>query len=152
MVYRKATLQDVETLVQMRQTQLMDEGSVPRYSIDDELLDFFTESLTSGAMVEWVAEDGDEIVATAAIVFYQFPPGYTNKSGRKGYVTNMYTKNAYRGQGIASTLLGKLAEEAKAAGIDKIWLGASPMGRPVYERFGFKDSPNWLELDLTDEE
>lgn len=148
MQYRKAGLPDVDTLVQLRKAQLLDEGATVNYSIDAELRAFFIEQLTAGTLVEWVAEDGGEIVATAAIVFYAFPPSYTNKNGRRGYITNMYTKPSHRGRGLASTLLGKLADEARAAGVSKLWLGASAMGRPVYERFGFVDSHNWLELDI----
>lgn len=60
----------------------------------------------------------------------------------------MYTKNAYRGKGIATTLLTKLVEEAKSLGIKKIWLGASKLGRPVYKKFGFKETDEWMELEL----
>ncbi|NLW77964.1 MAG: GNAT family N-acetyltransferase [Ruminococcaceae bacterium] len=148
MTYRKAGLQDVETLMQLRKTQLIDEAIAPNCNIDAELRAFFIETLGNGSMVEWAAEDGGEIVATAAVVFYQFPPTYTNKSGKKGYVTNMYTRPSHRKQGLASVLLGKLVAEAKQAGITRLWLGASKMGRPVYEKFGFADSPNWLEMDL----
>jgi GNAT superfamily N-acetyltransferase len=58
----------------------------------------------------------------------------------------MYTKENYRGRGIATNLLIKLVDEAKTSGISKIWLGASKMGRPVYKKFGFKESDEWLEL------
>lgn len=60
----------------------------------------------------------------------------------------MYTKPEYRGRGIATSMLARLAEEAKRRGVKKLWLGASKMGRPVYEKFGFKDSGGWLELNI----
>jgi GNAT superfamily N-acetyltransferase len=98
--------------------------------------------------VEWVAEENNVIIATAAIVFYEFPPSYTNESGIKGYITNMYTAPAYRGRGIAASLLDKLRTEAKERKVQLLWLNASKMGRPVYQRLGFKDSYDWMELRL----
>lgn len=60
----------------------------------------------------------------------------------------MYTKNDYRGKGIATSLLTKLVDEAKNLNITKMWLGASKLGRPVYKKFGFKETDEWMELEL----
>lgn len=149
MIYRKASSVDTGKLVEIRKLQLIDEGIEPTIDIDDELTDFFENKLADGSLVEWVVEDKNEIVATAAIVFYQFPPTYTNKTGWKGYITNMYTRNDYRKQGIATMLLEKLVEEAKRRGVKKLWLGASKLGRPVYEKFGFRETGEWLDMDIT---
>lgn len=148
MKFRKATINDIETLMELRKKQLVDEGIEPSINIDMELKEFFHKKLQEGSLIQWVVEDNQEIIACGAVVFYEFPPSYTNKSGKKAYITNMYTKEDYRGQGIATSLLTKLVEEVKNAGITKIWLGASKMGRPVYKRFGFKETDEWLELNL----
>lgn len=149
MIYRKASSVDTGKLVEIRKQQLIDEGIEPTIDIDDELMDFFENKLADGSLIEWVVEDNNEIIASAAIVFYQFPPTYTNKTGWKGYITNMYTRNDYRKQGIATMLLEKLVEEAKYRGIKKLWLGASKLGRPVYEKFGFRETGEWLDMDIT---
>ncbi|MGK3723205.1 GNAT family N-acetyltransferase [Priestia megaterium] len=148
MKFRKATANETDQLIYLRKKQLVDEGIEPNQEIDTELKEFFTNKMSDGSLVEWIVEDNDEIIATGAIVFYEFPPTYTNKSGKKAYITNMYTKESYRGQGIATKLLTKLVAEAKTAGIIKIWLGASKLGRPVYKKFGFKEADEWLELDI----
>jgi len=146
--FRKATVNEIDQLIYLRKKQLVDEGIEPNQEIDTELKEFFTNKMSDGSLVEWIVEDNDEIIATGAIVFYEFPPTYTNKSGKKADITNMYTKESYRGQGIATKLLTKLVAEAKTAGIIKIWLGASKLGRPVYKKFGFKEADEWLELDI----
>ena len=148
MKFRKATVNEIDQLIYLRKKQLVDEGIEPNQEIDTELKEFFTNKMSDGSLVEWIVEDNDEIIATGAIIFFEFPPTYTNKSGKKAYVTNMYTKESYRGQGIATKLLTKLVAEAKTAGIIKIWLGASKLGRPVYKKFGFKETDEWLELDI----
>ncbi|PES34772.1 GNAT family N-acetyltransferase [Priestia megaterium] len=148
MKFRKATVNEIDQLIYLRKKQLVDEGIEPNQEIDTELKEFFTNKMGDGSLIEWIVEDNDEMIATGAIIFFEFPPTYTNKSGKKAYITNMYTKKNYRGQGIATKLLTKLVAEAKTAGIIKIWLGASKLGRPVYKKFGFKETDEWLELDI----
>lgn len=148
MRYRRAAIQEIDKLAELRKQQLADEGISADKDIDAELQDFFTKKMNDGTLVEWIAEEEDEIIATAAIVFYEFPPTYTNKSGIKGYITNMYTMPEYRGRGLASSLLEKLVAEAKERGVEKLWLGASKMGRPVYLKFGFKETNEWLEMNI----
>ncbi|WP_083402272.1 GNAT family N-acetyltransferase [Bacillus sp. MUM 116] len=148
MKYRKANLDDLYKLIDLRKKQLVDEGIEPNIDIDTELNDFFINKLSDGSLIQWLVEDNEEIIAGGAVIFYEFPPTYTNKSGKKAYITNMYTKENYRGQGIATNLLTKLVDETKNAGITKIWLGASKLGRPVYKKFGFKETDEWLELNF----
>lgn len=148
MNYRKASLDDVDQLIALRKRQLVDEGIEPTIDINEELREFFHHKLSDGTLVQWLVEDEKEIIACGAIIFYDFPPSYTNKSGKKGYICNMYTNENYRGQGIATQLLHELVDEAKQLGITKIWLGASKLGMPVYKKFGFKESDDWLELNM----
>lgn len=148
MEYRKATLGDIETLVRLRKIQLIDEGLEPNTEIDGELFAFFENKLASGELIQWLAEDDGEIVGCGAVIFYDFPPSYTNVTGRKAYFANMYTKDDYRGQGIASHILNLLVEEVKKTGITNIWLIASTLGKPVYKKFGFQEADNILELKI----
>ena len=148
MNYRTATLDDIEVLVELRKKQLVDEGIDANKDINEELTNFFRKKLDDHSLIEWVVSGNDTIIATAAIVFYEFPPTYTNKSGVKGYITNMYTVPEYRGKGIATSLLDKLVEEAKTRKVEKLWLSASKLGRPVYLKYGFKETNEWLELEI----
>ncbi|MEQ2528317.1 GNAT family N-acetyltransferase [Robertmurraya yapensis] len=148
MKYRKASIDDIVQLMDLRKRQLLDEGIEPTIDIDMELREFFRHKLSDGSLIQWLVEDEQNIVACGAIVFYDFPPSYTNRSGKKGYICNMYKNENYRGQGIATQLLDKLVEEAKQLGVTRIWLGASKMGKPVYKKFGFIESNEWLELNM----
>jgi GNAT superfamily N-acetyltransferase len=146
--FRKANLDDINKLIDLRKKQLVDEGIEPNTDIDTELNNFFKNKLIEGTLVQILVEDNEAIIACGAIIIYNFPPSYSNKSGKKGYVTNMFTREDYRGQGIATTLLTKLVEEAKELGVCNLWLGASKLGRPVYKKFGFKESDGWLEYNI----
>ncbi|MBM7603055.1 putative acetyltransferase [Metabacillus crassostreae] len=147
--YRRANLNDIDKLVELRKKQLIDEGLEPNIDIDKELSIFFRDKLSEGRLIQWLVEDNEETIACGAVIFYDFPPSYTNKNGKKAYIANMYTNENYRGQGIAKNLLSKLVEDVKLSGISKIWLAASEMGRPVYKKFGFKEADEYLELNIT---
>ncbi|WP_026908337.1 GNAT family N-acetyltransferase [Paucisalibacillus globulus] len=148
MNYRKATLGDMNELIELRKRQLVDEGIKPSIEIDEELNNFFVNKLSDGSLIQWLVEENEEIIACGAVILYEFPPTYTNKSGKKAYITNMYTKENYRGQGIATSILKRLVAEVETLGVSKIWLGASKMGRPVYKKFGFQETDEWLELNI----
>lgn len=147
MEYRIATENDIDALCELRKKQLIDEGTTPDVNIDEELHEFFRRRFKNNEIVEWLLEDGGEIVATCAILFYEFPPSFTNKTGIKGYITNVYTKPELRKRGIATKMLGFLTEEAKKRGVKKLLLAASDLGRPVYKKFGFIEASEWLKLD-----
>lgn len=145
---RKATIDDIWDLVRLRKIQLVDEGQSPDTDVDQEMYEFFRKRFDEGSIIQYVIEDGREIVATGAVIFYDFPPSFTNVSGKRAYIANIYTKDEYRGRGLATKILTKLVEESKTLGISRVWLEASEMGRPVYLKFGFKEKNKFLELDI----
>lgn len=144
MLYRLATPQDIPVLIELRKRQLIDEGSTPDTIIDNELNTFFERNFRDNSLVQWIVEEQDEIIATAGVIFYAFPPSYTNASGIKGYITNVYTHTSYRGQGLASALLDKLVSEAKKRHVPVLLLEASTMGKPVYQKYGFTEMATWM--------
>ncbi|WP_273127527.1 GNAT family N-acetyltransferase [Metabacillus sp. HB246100] len=149
MNFRKATIADIQELVECRKKQLIDEGIEPTIPIDSELFDFFHNKLSDGSLVEWIVVDQEMIIACGAVLFFDFPPSYTNKSGKKAYIANMYTSEPYRGKGLAKQLLLKLVQEVEQAGVSSIFLAASEMGKPVYKKFGFQEKDDYLEYNIT---
>jgi len=145
---RRATTKDIPQLSDLRKCQLADEGLASEADIDEELRAWFERTLGDNSLVEWVFEEEGEIVATAGVVFMPFPPTYTNPVSIRGYVTNMYTAPNFRGKGIATKLLHRLVDEARARGAHLLLLSAAEMGRPVYERCGFREREGWMELSL----
>ena len=147
MLFRRAELSDINEISEIRKKQIQDEGQTPDIDIDEDLHRYFEKYMGSGELIEWVAVEDNEdagdgegrIIATAAVVFMDFPPSFTNKTGRTGYVANVYTAPEYRGQGIVGQLLEKVEQEAKARGITKMMLNASAMGRKAYLKSGYFD-------------
>lgn len=59
---------------------------------------------------------------------------------------NMYTRPEYRGNGIAYHTLDFLADEGKKAGISHISLEVTEMGRTLYEKYGYVQMKDKMEL------
>jgi len=54
-----------------------------------------------------------------------------------GYVTNLFVRDAHRGKGGGSLLLGALLSECESSGVDSAFLWPTPQSTPLYERHGF---------------
>ncbi len=151
MIIRKATIEDTVLLSETRKLQLIDEGILPDCNIDAELDAFFKKWLVSKDFLQLIAEEDGKLLSTAAVIYYDLPPSFTNKIGVRGYVTNVYTAPEHRGKGLAKTLLKELLSDAKKRGIKKLWLGASKLGRPLYEKLGFIQQESYMELTLKEQ-
>lgn len=139
---------DIPQLVELRIQQLAAEGYPETQDIRKELNLYFTNGFQNQTLVCWVATHHKAIVATAGLCFYQLPPTFSNPTGKIGYITNMFTVETYRRQGIASDLLGELLKEAKARNYSAVKLHASDLGKRVYVRAGFADSDGYMALKL----
>lgn len=93
------------------------------------------------------AELDGKAVACGSICLQKELPSPDNPSGRCAYLMNMYTRPAYRGQGIASAVVDWVVHQARCAGAEKIYLETTPVGRAVYERAGFVDMSDMMKLD-----
>lgn len=93
----------------------------------------------------WVADLGGRPVATAGLLWFAHPPGSVNPGGTEAYILNVYTRPEARRLGLARALMDRLVQEARAAGVRRIWLRSSDEGRPLYEAMGFRTG-RYLEL------
>ena len=60
------------------------------------------------------------------------------KHDRSGWIGNLIVEPDYRGRGIGETLFTQALTALQDAGAESVWLTASEMGRPLYEKRGFK--------------
>ena len=148
MEYRKATEVDIDQLVKLRISQLLDEGYPETNDIRKDLKKYFSASLKNESLICWVGLVNEAIVATAGLCFYQLPSTFSNPSGRIAYITNMYTADAYRKRGVASHLLQLLLDNAKALNYTSVRLHASSDGKGIYEKAGFTDSDGYMGMRL----
>jgi GNAT superfamily N-acetyltransferase len=150
-VYRRATADDVELLVNSR-IQFLNSFFNHPYDEKTEILDknlrtYFSEKINSNEYIAWLAESNGALVGISGMVIWELPPKYSIENGRAGYILNMYTIPELRNKGICTALLGRLISEAKKLGISYLHLHASEKGLPVYRKVGFVE-PNQIELYL----
>lgn len=114
-----------------------------------ELEIYFSEKLEKEELVAWLAVYNNEIISTSSMVIWDVPLGYSGigKGARRGYVLNMYTKKAFRRNGLSALLLKKLEEEGRALNLELLHLNATDDGMGIYKSNGYKES-QYPELKL----
>lgn len=86
----------------------------------------------------FVAEVDGKVVGTAATIVYE---------QRFAWIGMVLVDPEFRGRGIGTRLLRKTIEHLDGIGIGTMKLDATPAGRPIYQKLGFKDEyeiERWL--------
>ncbi|MCJ8313528.1 MAG: GNAT family N-acetyltransferase [Saccharospirillaceae bacterium] len=148
--YRKAVVQDITDLIDLRIQQLKDEGYPETNNIRADLNEYFlnhiSNNATNNSLICWVGTYNNRIIATAGLCIYQLPPSFSNPSGKIAYLTNIYTADEYRKNGIASYLIETLLNEAKTRNFLGVRLHASELGQSVYKKLGFNETNGYMDI------
>ena len=94
--YRKLTSEDLDTFIQMRISQLREEGAKEDLDLESSLRDYYEHHMADGTFVSWLAVDGDKIIGTSGMSFVEKPPYFGCPSGRIGLLSSMFTDPQYR--------------------------------------------------------
>ncbi len=146
--YRRLVEDDLETFINMRITQLREEGATEKLNLIPALMDYYHRHMTDGTFVSWLAVDGDKIIGTSGMSFVEKPPYFSCPSGKIGLLSSMYTDPCYRRLGIAKELLRRVVEEARNYGCGSVQITASDMGVLLYTDFGFVKNGNFMQYKL----
>jgi len=144
---RRATLEDVDTLVLHRIRMFEDMGVLSMPDADAARLDaafraWLFDVIPAGTYVAWVVESAGEqdptgIVAGGGATLIPWPPGPRYPGNRLAFVYNVYTEPAHRGRGLARRVMEAVHEFCRAEGIGSVALNASTFGQPLYEALGY---------------
>lgn len=151
MEYRKANLEDVNQLTDLREKQLIDEGCHGENNITDELKKFFSSGITNKSLSVWIAYEDETIIGTCGVCLFQYPPTYRNPTGQVAYLTNVYTRDEYRRQGVATKLLEYTMEEIKSKGYKIVRLHASRQGQKLYKNLGFSNVDGIMAMEINNQ-
>ena len=135
LLYRRGNLEDLELLVQLRGEAIRDMNRL------DETADL---SPLDGSYITYLAMDGERAAGVGGVCLFQVSPSSANLTGRTAFLINIYTRPAYRRQGIGMEILDRLVQAAREAGAGLVTLEATAAGRPLYEKYGFR----YLEGDM----
>lgn len=101
----------------------------------------------AGTIGSWLAEDdAGRAVGVVTLLVLDMPPRPGDDRTGEGYVLNMYVDPAARRQGIGRSLFAALLAGAEERDLRRLFLHATPDGRPLYEQAGFAPNEDWLEL------
>ena len=146
--YRKLTTNELDIFIEMRISQLREEGAKEEIDLKPALSEYYKVHMEDGTFVSWIALDGEKIIATSGISFVEKPPYFGCPSGKIGLLSSIFTSNQYRRQGIANYLLSKVLDEAKKYGCGTVQITVSDMGITFYSNFGFKKNNNFMQFKL----
>ena len=103
--------------------------------------------LSDGRYFGFVVEDQGRAVAGVGLMEIDWPPHPTHPSDdRRGYVLNLFVERSHRGQGIARRLLEASDREFARRGVSFAVLHATDMGRPLYDRTGWKPTTEMAKV------
>ena len=103
--YQKATLEDLELLVTVRcrvlraANLLPDDAPLPE--VECQTRAYYRKAFAEDTHTAYLVWDGDTLVGTGAVSYFQVMPTVHNPTGQKAYIMNMYTAPQYRRQGVA---------------------------------------------------
>ena len=146
--YRRLVEDDLETFINMRITQLREEGATEKLNLIPALMDYYHRHMADGTFVSWLAMDGEKIIGTSGMSFVEKPPYFSCPSGKIGLLSSMYTDPDYRRRGIAKELLRRVVEEARDYGCGSVQITASDMGVLLYTDFGLVKNGNFMQYKL----
>ncbi len=151
MDYRLATEADIPELARMRWAFRAEAGEVPcegeaaffaRYG------EFVRAGLASGDWTYWVAADAGALVAHMAVCVVRGVPRPARQSDQWGYLTDCYTRPAYRDRGVGGAVLDRVRRWAAARDLELLLVWPSDASAAFYARAGFQPADGVALLPL----
>ncbi len=138
---RRARPADAAELVRLREVMFDAMGLVggsPEWR--DVAVQVFETALASGRMVGFVVDDPQvtgRLAACGVVEYEPRLPSPANPRGGLAYISNIGTDPAWRRRGFARAVTDALLTDARARGIVRIELHATPEGIDLYRSLGF---------------
>ena len=144
--------EDIEILTSLRMQMRAEREEVAApedlEKFREQIREYFESSLAKGSFTSFLLFEDGKIAACSGLCIERHPPTYSDPAGYFGYITNMFTLKEFRGRGLARLLLDEIRKEAIRCNCSKLMLNASRMGRPLYEKYGFRDVENEMVMFL----
>ena len=148
--FRRAGVEDLDLLVRTRIEILRAANRLPddadMRAVEAASRDYYLRALSDGTHTAILAFDDGAFAGAGGVSYYRVMPTYHNPTGECAYIMNMYTRPSHRHRGVATRTLDLLAADARQRGVTHIGLEATPMGRPLYEKYGFKAAEGEMVL------
>lgn len=152
MKQRIATERDAAALAELRwdfRTEELDTTSgFDKAAFLSACAEFLRHHIASRQWICFLVEDDDVVVANVFMQRVRKIPKPERLIDEYGYITNVYTRPAHRGNGIGTKLLRETVLWAKEHDLDTLVVWPSVEGVEFYRRLGFKTQNDIMEYDL----
>ncbi|MEO4052261.1 GNAT family N-acetyltransferase [Solibacillus sp. CAU 1738] len=150
MKLRLAKKEDIRELVQMRWDFTLEDypntfNEQDYVGFSEECTAFLQQAIDGESWYIWVAEINEQIVSHIYIELIQKVPRPGRITYPFAYMTNVYTKEMYRGKGIGSQLLSKINQWVKDNNYEFVIVWPSEEGVEFYKRNGYVNCKEALE-------
>ncbi|MGJ7541550.1 GNAT family N-acetyltransferase [Variovorax sp. LT1R16] len=102
--------------------------------------------IEAGVYIGSLAERAGVVVAGAGAVLLDGGPSRGSPSGTRARVVNVFTESAWRRQGLARALVGRVLAACSDLDVQVFSVAASADGAELYRSLGFKPYPNEMIL------
>lgn len=140
-VIRLAHTGDIEQLVEMRADFTFEDvgegDSEIRSGYAADCRSFLADAITTRRWQIWVAEADGRLVSHAFLALIDKVPRPIRENARIAYLTNVYTRPDWRGQGIGAETVRRAQAAAREADVELIIVWPSDESIGFYEREGF---------------
>ena len=150
--YDIATVSDVAELASMRWDFRLEEApQTPVYDRDLFLNAcgvFLKQGIAEQRWTYWIARTDTQIVSHIFVQRIAKVPKPNRLEEALGYVTNVYTRPAYRNHGIGTKLMIHVLDWAREQDLEGLFVWPSEASISYYERAGFKKSSEMMEYEI----
>lgn len=151
MKIHKATIADIDSLINLRVAFLKDElisfTQEEEENVRNKGLIYFEKHINADELIALFAKVDNEIVATVFLLITEKPISPLYPNGYTGTLLNVFTYPQYRRLGYAKSLIEEVIRLAKERNVSLIDLIATPDGIELYKKLGFKE-PQYTALRL----
>lgn len=122
--YRKATIEDIDLLTQMRMEELREKNQFSKKEdisiVALETYRYCRKGIRENTYVAYFICDEDKPIGLGGVSFYYAMPTVLFPLGLVADITNMYIKKEYQEKNLKPTLEELLLQEAKVRGIHNL--------------------------------
>jgi GNAT superfamily N-acetyltransferase len=107
---------------------------------------WLADRLDRGAWTGWIACAETEPVGLVLVQMVEKVPNPVPEPELLGYLSSLYVRPPWRGQGTGDMLLATALQFCRGNGVESVVLWPSPRSIPLYQRHGFSHRGDVMEL------